>query len=368
MNRSLPTVPAAESTGSSPHRNGWAPETVVLPLVNLLASIHIVWFYVYRVPSYLNLQRFEAGQERMPFQSRVLMQYPLRWAHGSSALGHFAAWLTGIHLWIPSEILPEDLVEAAVNLIAVLIAGLVARELYRIHSKTRLLTAYVYPLFLVMVVGSYCLQSINFYRYVYDLPSLGLLSVGFYLIARRSHPALFALLFVVATINRETSLFLLYFFLASSCVVEEKIVWRRAVSWRFGGTATLLGIFWIAWHLWTRWRFAGLHVVQGPGLFFNFACLLFPLTWPQLAGIAGYTLASFVLFRREIRSAELRLWLWGFPIWFAFMMYFGNMIELRIFGELIPLFACTAVLLAEERIHLRAARLFPGTSAIGSVP
>jgi hypothetical protein len=353
MNHGLPADSDSGAPAPGRGRKSWSPGSFVLPLVYLLASFHIVWFYINRVPSYLVLNLYEAGSERMPFQGRLLMEYPLRWAHASRALGSLASGIGAIHLWIPRGVLPEDFVEAAVDLISVLIAGLVATDLYRGHSRTRLLTPYIYPLVLVMVAGSYCLGSINFYRYIYDLPSLGLFSAGLYLIFRRHHPALFALLFVIATVNRETSLFLLYFFLASACVVEEKVVWRRALTWRFGGTATLLAFFWLAWRIGTKRHFAGLPVEPGPGAFVNFACLILPLTWPQLAGIAAYTLPALVIFRRELRSTELRLWLWVFPFWFACMMYFGNLIETRVFGELIPLFACAAALLAEERIHRR---------------
>jgi hypothetical protein len=364
MNHGLLTVSDPDALVPDRAGKGWPLEKLGLPLVYLLASFHLVWFYINRVPSFLVLERYETGSERMPFQARLMMEYPLRWAHASPTLNSVAAGISAIHLWIPRGVLPEDFVEAAVDLISVVIAGLVATDLYRGHSRTRLLTPYVYPLALVMMAGSYCLGSINFYRYVYDLPSLGLFSAGLYLVFHRHHPALFALLFMIATVNRETSIFLLYFFLVSSCVSEAKVVWRRALSWRAGGTATLLAVFWLSWHIWTKRHFAGLAVERGPGAFVNFACLILPLAWPQLAGIAAYTLPAVLIYRRELRSMELRLWLWVFPFWFACMMCFGNLIETRLFGELIPLFACTAALVAEEGIY-RQVRSLESTAIPG---
>jgi len=341
-----------ESAGESASREPTAAASPmrrwILPALNLLAAMHIVWFYVYRVPSYMNLDRYEAGIERLPFQQRILMQYPLRWAHRSAPCIALAEWITRMHVWLSRPIVAEDVVQAWINLAAVLAAGLVARELYRVHSRSRLLMPFVFPLFLVMVAGSYCLGNINFFRYFYDLPSLGLLSVGYFLIVRRAHPALFALLFVVATVNRETSLFLLYFFLASACIDGERIDWRRALRWRSGGTVVLLSLFWLGWHAWILRHFSGLHFETGPGPMVNFACLLLPLTWPQIAGIGGYSLAILLVYWRKLPGAELRLWLGCFPIWFAFMMYFGDLIELRIFGELLPIFAAATVLLADE--------------------
>jgi hypothetical protein len=316
--------------------------------INLLATLHIVWFYIYCVPSYLDLNRYEAGTERMPFQGRLLMQYPLRWAHSSRLCTRIAILFSYTTTWLPRPAIPEDIVQAVIDGIAVLIAGLVARSLYRRYSPTGLLTPFVYPFTLVMVTVSYCLQSTAFFRYVYDLPSLGFFAVGLWLIHRKANPALFAALFVVATTNRETTLFLLYCFVASACVIDGHIVWRRALTLRTIGTTFLLGLFYYGWHVWIAHRFAGYKSESNNNLIPNFATLCFPLLWPQIAGIAAYTLPLIVLFRAKIVNPELRLWLLSFPLWFPFMFYYGLVIEIRLFGELIPVFACAAMLLAEN--------------------
>jgi hypothetical protein len=362
MNLGSVTKPVARKAARNQHESGGASEKFVLPLVSLLAAIQIVWFYINRVPSYLNLKRYESGLERMPFQGRLLMVYPLRWAHDSPAMATMAERFTATRLFLPRQLLPEDLVQGGIYLLCVLIAGLVARDLYHLHSRTRLLTPYVFPLALVMIAGSYCLGALNFFRYLYDLPSLGFFSVGLYLIARKYHPALFAILFAVATLNRESSLFLLFFFLLSSCVSEQQFVWRRALRWSSGGFTVLLALCWIGWRIWTKQHFSGLPVEHGPGVLANVASLIIPLTWPQLAGIAGYTIPFILVYRGEIRSTELRLWLKVFPVYFILMIYFGVLMEIRLFGEFIPMFACAAVLLAEEHILLRMKKLEPALS------
>jgi hypothetical protein len=325
-------------------------EKFILLALNLLATIHIVWFYIDRVPSYLNLDRYAHGTERMPFQGRLLMEYPLCWAFTSPTLAHFAAWLTTLSLWLPRGVPSEDIVEFAIDLLAVGVSGLVARDLYRMHSKSGRLKAYVYPIFLVMVAVSYCLATTHFFRFVYDLPSLGLFAFGLYLIAHRRHPLLFAAVFVVATLNRETSLFLLFFFVASFCLVDGKFVWQRALSWRIGGTVVLLSVFWLGWHIWVTHHFAALASEAQSHVLVNIDFLLWPLCWPQVAGVAAYTLPILLIFKSKTRATELRLWAWIIPIWAAFMFFRGIVIEIRLLGELIPIFACMAVLLAEERL------------------
>ena len=325
-------------------------EKIVLIAVNLLATAHIVWFYINRVPSYIQLDRYEIGAERMPFQGRLLMEWPLRWAHQSHLAGAFAAWLTAMHLWLPRGVLPEDIVEFIVDFVAVVTAGLVARDLYLFHSRRRRLSAYVYPFFLVMVAVSYCLEAHHFFRFFYDLPSLGLFALGLYLIYQRRSLLLFALVFVVATLNRETSLFLLLFFVLSYCVADGQVVWKRALTWRIGGTATLLAALWLAWHVWIARHFAGLASESAHHVLVNIGFLIWPLCWPQVGGVAAYTLPILLLFKTKTRNTELRLWAWVVPLWAIFMMVFGVISEIRLFGELIPLFVCMGVLLAEERL------------------
>ena len=347
MNSAPAAFASARQKGSVQRLKLRSPLIVTL---NLLATIHIVWFYVNRVPSYLRLELYEAGRERMPFQARLLMQAPLHWAHASIRLGELAARLSAMKVWFPRGVRPEGILEAGVDLLAVMIAGLVARDLYHQHSETRLLSPFVYPLTLVMVAASYCVLTLHWFRYVYDLPSLGLFACSLYLIYRKYHPALFAAAFLVTTINRETSLFLLYFFVISSCMAEGRFYWRRALSWRCAGTVLPLALFWLAWHVWVSRHFAGLHSESRPRLLANVVTLLWPFAWSQLVGVCGYTLLLILALRGNIRSAELRLWLWVIPIWFGFMMIFGLVLEIRLFGELIPLAACTSALLAEHYV------------------
>jgi hypothetical protein len=201
-----------------------------------------------------------------------------------------------------------------------------------------------------MVVGSYCLLSTHFFRYVYDLPSLGLFACGLYLIYRREQPALFAIVFVIATINRETSLLLLLFFVGHRCLVDRRFVWKRLFSFAVGGTTAALAAFWLCWHMRLTRHFGGLSSDVQPGVLANLAALLWPLTWPQLAGVGAYTLPVLLLFRGKRIDDGTWLWMWILPLWAAMMLFYGSIIEIRLFGELIPLFACTAVLVAEERL------------------
>ncbi len=333
-------------------------------LLNLMATVQLVWFYVNRVPSYLNLARFQHGQERTPFQFRVLMMLPLHWAHESHFLSALAATLTGMSTWFPVGVRPEGIMQAAIDLASGAIAGLVATRLYQASSRTGLLTPFVYPLALVMIAGTYCLATIHHFRFVYDLPSVGLFSAGLYLVYFRRSPWLFAMLFVVATLNREVSLFLLLFFAISQCFANSQeagaqtFKWRRALAPQTLCVILPLSGFWLAWHWWVVRHFAGNPTESMSRVWLNIGLLLWPIAWPQMAGVFGYLLPLVLMRRRLIRDARLRAWRWTLPAWFAMMLVYGIFLEVRIFGELIPYIAGLAALVGEEVI---CARLCPQT-------
>jgi hypothetical protein len=322
-----------------------------------LATVQVVWFYLCRVRCEMDLASFEAGLERTPFQYRLLLMAPLRWAHESSTLNHIARALSAQPAWFPVQLVPEQLLEAAIDLLAVAGTGLIVRELYRRASRTGLLLPYAYPLLLLMVAGCYTFLTMHDLRFVYDLPSLFFFAAGMLAIYAEAPLAVFAAIFCVGTLNRETTLFLLpMLLLAHRARAAEGARTRRAVA-----TTVCLAVFWAAWHLWVVHRFHGNASAAGPRLLLNLQLLAMPLAWPQLFGASGLLVLFVVAGRRQLRDPVLRAWLAVLPVWLVFMLFFGLFLEVRIFGELIPLLACSALLLAEERLidHAAQALLLP---------
>ena len=325
-------------------------------LLNFVATIQFVWFYLTRMECHIKLLPFEQGKERTPFQYRLLMMIPLRWAHQSPAINHAAAWLNAQTAFFPGGVRPEGLVQAAIDLAAVGIAGLVARRLYQLASRTGLLISYVYPLTLLMVFCTYSLLTMHAYRFIYDLPALAFFSLGLYLIYTQANAAWFACVFVVGSINRETTLLLLVFFVLAQCSRGTNFNWRRSCAARTLRTALPLLAFWILWHLWVGHVFRANASAFQPRVWLNLAILAVPFTWPQLLAAFAYVLPLVILHRAHIHDKVLRTWLWNLPVWFAFMLYYGVFMEIRIFGELIPFVACIALLIAEEKLLILIGR------------
>ena len=336
--------------------------TWLVPLLNLLATVQVVWFYLARVECYIKLQPYEQGLERTPFQYRLLMMLPLRWAHASPRLQAAALWLTRQRGFFPGGVRAEGILEASVDLCCVAVAGLVARELYQRSSSTRVLTPYVYPLTLLMVLCNYALLVMHSYRFVYDLPALLFFSLGLYLIYVRKH-GWFAAVFLIGTINRETTLLLLVFFLLAECSRGATFAWRAGYAFTSLRTVLPLAAAWLGWHLWLVSHFRANASIARPRVGLNLSLLAVPITWPQIFCAFSYLLPLVILGRRHIRDHVLRRWLWAMPVWAMCMLYYGVFVEVRIFGELIPYVACAAALVAEEKICRALASAQPPASA-----
>jgi hypothetical protein len=351
---------------------------ITVVLMDFAASIHLVWFYLSCVPSYLHLERFEQGLESSPFQYRLLMMFPLRWAHQSPTLSKIAQNLSGMTAWFPHGVRPEGLVEAPVDAICVITTGLVARSIYVKASRTGILTPYVYPLTLLMIACTYVLYTMHRLRFVYDFPSLALFSIGLYLIYFRRSKGLFVSVFLVATINRETTLFLLAFYLLvppdDIGAGNKPSTWGRLLFSRLIVVAPLLA-YWIGWHVWVVAHFRNNATQSWSRVWLNVGILLWPTSWVQILSAFAFCWPLVLLLRREVADQTLRLWQWVPSIWLVFMLRYGIFIEVRIFGELIPYVACMAALISEEYIvrsyqdHLdvlceRCARLSPAESSL----
>ncbi len=174
-------------------------------------------------------------------------------------------------------------------------------------------------------------------RYPSDPPSLLFFTLGLALIRRRRW-ALFYPLFAVATLNRETTLFLAAVYLFAAWGVEPRP--------RVGGRLLALLVIWgaVKAFLWGIYRCnPGDGMMQGH-VVRNLAFIADPKLWPLLVSNLGYLWIPLLLFRRRISDGFARrssLVLYPF---LAAMFLVGNMVELRIYGELIPV-ALTGVLL-----------------------
>jgi hypothetical protein len=319
-----------------------------LILIYCLATVQFVWCYLWLTRPYVNTFLYEQGSERMPFQGRALMMLPMRWAHQSAVLRLFSEPFALSRFWFPRPVHAEVLAQAAINVICLLAAGYFTTKIYQASSKRGLLTPMVYPLLLVVCGATYVMHTVQNFRFIYDLPSLAFFAGAMYLMYLQKHRGYFAALFVVATINRETTLLLLPLYMLNGAVQGGRLQWPRLFRSRTLMVVVPLAMFWALWQVFIRHVFAGNVSEFYPRINWNVKSLLAPQAWPQLLSACGYLLLFVVVLRRRIDDARLKAWLWIVPIWLVFMFVYGILIETRVFGELIPLIVCAATLIVEE--------------------
>ncbi|HEX3985413.1 MAG TPA: hypothetical protein VHX13_02290 [Acidobacteriaceae bacterium] len=340
--------------------------------------MQFVGCYLFLSHPYLNLHRFAWGYERLPFQTRLLMAPLLRWAQQSPWILHYASHLAMNGYFFSHGIGPSEVVEFWLDIPCVLIAGWVAVRIFQASSRRHLLGWLVYPLFLILCTVSCILHTVQNYRFVYDLPSLAFFSIGLYLIYFRKPRFLLVALFAIATLNRETTLFLIPFFLLSELTVPDndetappalgppvlpfripavhRLPWKRLLRPDVVITATLLLAYWIVWHLFIFHFFRHNASEYYPRVQFNLYCFRRLRYWPQLFSACGFLLPLLPAFRKHVHNAQLRLWMWIIPLWYAVMFTWGILVETRVFAELLPFVAVLATLTAEESLAAAFAR------------
>jgi hypothetical protein len=331
----------------------WNSRRIIFCAVYVLATIQFVWCYLWITRPYVSTALYEQGRERMPFQGRVLMMLPLRWASHIWTLPWIGHLLSRWHFWFPKSVAPEVLVQAFIDVLCLLAAGWFTTRIYEASSRRRIITPIVYPLFLAVCATTYVFHTVQNFRFVYDLPSLAFFGAAMYLLYMRSHWVWFAALFIVATINRETTLLLLPLYALNGAVNDGRFHWRDTLRLQTIALVVPLAIFWGSWQLFIHHHFAHNVSELSPRLNWNVKSLLAPLAWPQLLSAGGYMLLFVLVERRRILDPRLRAWLFLVPIWLVFMFVYGILIETRVFGELIPLIVCTTALIAEEALVAR---------------
>jgi hypothetical protein len=329
---------------------------IIVLIVYVIATVQFVWCYLWLTRPYVNTFRYEQGLERMPFQGRSLMILPMRWAHQSDLLHRLTLPFQGSHFWFPKPVAPEVLAQAFIDVICLLLAGYFTVRIYQASSPRRLLTPIVYPLLLVVCGATYVMHTVQNFRFIYDLPSLAFFAAAMYLLYFRMHWIYFVSLFLVATINRETTLLLLPLYLLNQAIEHGKIRWQRILHPQSLAVVLPLAAAWAAWQIFIRHIFAGNASEFYPRLDWNVKSLVAPQAWPQLLSACGYLLLFVVAMRKRITDSRLRAWLWLLPIWCVFMFVYGILIETRVFGELIPFVVCATTLIVEDLLLERVSK------------
>ncbi len=321
----------------------------------ILATAQFVGSYLYLEYPYVNIYRLERGYERLPYQTRLLVVPLYRWADRSPLIVRYADHLARNTYFFPHGVFPGDVLEFFMDIACVLFAGWVTTKIYFAASRRHLLQPLVFPIFLGLCTVTYILHTVQNFRYPYDMPSLAFFAGGFYLIYFRKPVLWFAVLFTIATLNRETILLLLPFYVVSKATATGRFRRRDMFDPSTVAVAGALALYWVGWHHVVFAIFANNsseYYARVPWNLHYFARLRY---YPQIFSTLGFVAPFLFLGRRFVLDPQLRAWLWLIPVWYSVMMVWAVVLETRVFGELIPFVAAFTAVMAEEwlaeRLH-----------------
>jgi len=254
-----------------------------------------------------------AGVASTPYQYRVLVPWLVRAALAA-------------HLIRPDS---QMAAFAVIQTVVLVLLAFAFRRYLSLFIKDPVLSS-------VMALTLYAVLPFNYFNlpyYPYDIPSVLSFTVGMLLIYERRW-LWFYPLFVAATLNRETSIFL--------TVVTVFVLYDR---YRPQALAVLAGsqlAIWAAikaalWMIYqeNRWMGYGLYQFQ---LKVNVATLRdYPIKGVIALATWGCLWLAVVIWHRRIRDVLLKRTLWTVPVFIAGMFVAGFVIELRIYGEMLPI-------------------------------
>ncbi len=331
------------------------PQVLFLWLLNALATLQFIRFYVIGTHFYLNLDAYLSGHERLPFQERILpivLMWPIQhsaWLMAATA--HHGSTDPAVQ----SAATPQTLGFYVVSLVSFIIAGIYVTRLYNAVTRSGLLRMLVYPAFLAVSLWTYVVHVDANYSYPYDISSLAFFTAGLYYIYTRRFWQLVVVM-VLGTFNRETTLFLIGVYIldaASSEVADRTESFRSRFSLQHLSWArvAVLAAIWIVIkgflaHTFAQNSHAEDYIRIEENLF-----RLKPRLLPAMLNICGYLLPIVWVMRSRLRPIRFANYIYIFPVWIAVMFVSGIILETRIYGELCSFATVSAVLLLEDYVR-----------------
>lgn len=301
-----------------------------------VACLFFANLYCTSRPPYIDLTRYAHGTERMPFQGRDLMRWPLLAASHSTILQHLTAHRAILHS-------PEFLVMELTAAVSLYLAGIAATRIYRLAAPQAPLPELAFAVLIVLCLFDFIL-AVPF-SFPYDLPATAFIGWGAYFaLQRRFWPLL--PLFLLGTWNRETTLFLIGIFaLALLTTSAGDLRLQRLKPAQYAQLAALT----LAWAVITTLQkhvYRGNPTEAGPRIAANLHHLANPLLWPNILAASAFLLPWVYLLRHRIQYPPLRNTLLLLPFWVLLLLSVGQILELRIYGDIsVPIAAAISLVL-----------------------
>ncbi len=263
------------------------------------------------------LERLCAYTAETPYQNRVLVPTIVRAIDSSGIGAKFGLSQFEIARWIEACCVLA-LFYALRSLLAQFLANRWAPSFWAGVGLYTLPFLYVFP-------------RASPYWYPWDIPAILFTSLGVLWI-RQQRWAWYYWIFPLATLNRETTSFLILIFALTQFgqmkwsayaqhIVVQVVIWL-CIKW-------LLGL--------TFARNPGVGEYYADSLKENWAAVHQPSTWWTMSMVFGFLWLPLVVFSHYLRERFVRRALLVVPLFFAVSFALARFDELRIYGEMVPL-------------------------------
>ena len=225
--------------------------------------------------------------------------------------------------------------------LSLLFSGWAAVKLYRLAAPNAPLALLPFALLIILCLFDFVL--VVPYSFPYDLPATAFLGWGTYFAIQQRFWALLPV-FLLGTWNRETTLFLIGVVLIVAAARSGKVAWTNLQARDLLQAAALLA----AWILITqlqRHHYGTNPSEAGARVAGNLHSLANPLLWPNILSASAFLLPYIYWNRDKISFAPVRVSLLLLPFWVLLLLSVGQILELRIYGDISVLVAVAASLI-----------------------
>jgi hypothetical protein len=308
----------------------------------MMASLFVVHTSLVNTTTHIDLYKWIAGQEKLPFQRRLLLIPLVRATAHLSIFQHFS---TTRHYLLFD---PVNIALVVVDFLSMLGCGALVTLLYDRTTHNGSLRWAPSALLLMLYVFTCGFRYEARFIFPYDMLSMFFFTLGLYFIHSNRLWALL-LLMPVATLNRETTLMWAPLLLMAGRYRARISSNPRSVWIKTALTTAAVIVLWLGITHWTKSLYPRNDASEDyPRILENLALLVSFREWDQLFSLFAFTLPFLLIFRRDIDDGVLRNFIPIIPLWVALMFYQGVFVEGRIFGELLPYAAVISVLIFEH--------------------
>ena len=284
--------------------------------------MHFALAYSRDLPVYESFYVFADGRASGPSQSRILMALLFHWALKVKSFVAFSH-----HLPFPYND-PLSFMMVVITAVSIFVAAEAVRIAARSLGISDDLTRFGAFSVLLMAYFNYILTSEVRTQTAFDVPQVAFFAVCFAALLMRRY-LLFVVVFAVATLNRESTCFLIP--VAGLLAINDQEQPKHPAK-VLTGLLILCGI-------WMPLRYFTLHFFSDATHLFdlhwrlNVRTLVNPLHWATLMSVFAFFWIPYVAYFDRIRHRGLQWCAVLFPFWAILMFLVGDLLEIRIHGE-----------------------------------